>query len=309
MSALFVLAVCLIFLFARWYLQDSREHLLREMGQDMKSQAASKVALLTVWSGTLAGQVNVFVSQDMLRLFAGRGRQCRGFRSGHTAAVAAQRGRLRSRRHAVASGRQRFGERRPPEKAGASLAADEQLPARLCGKKQFYRPVPGQRRSADLSGSRRAAAGRRRAKALFAGGAGQQAAGAHACAPGKRQACHGHGLSCFCAPVCGFHGPTRGLAAAGHLQRAASIDRNHWRVRQRQPLRHVYPAGFDNKLQRISPTEADGVVALPGWALRDGKLPLGAYTDPGLPESEQAGLRPCPARAKPALACGARPCP
>ena len=70
MSALFVLAICLIFLFARWYLQNSREHMLREMGQEMSSQASGKVALLTVWSGTLAGQVNVFVSQDMLRLFA-----------------------------------------------------------------------------------------------------------------------------------------------------------------------------------------------------------------------------------------------
>ena len=70
MSALFVLAVCIIVLFARWYLQDSREQMLREMGQEMNSQAAGKVALLTVWSGTLAGQVNVFVSQDMLRLFA-----------------------------------------------------------------------------------------------------------------------------------------------------------------------------------------------------------------------------------------------
>ena len=70
MSALFVLAACLIFLFARWYLQDSRAHMLREMGQEMNSQASGKVALLTVWSGTLAGQVNVFVSQDMLRLFA-----------------------------------------------------------------------------------------------------------------------------------------------------------------------------------------------------------------------------------------------
>ena len=70
MSALFVLAVCIIVLFARWYLQDSREQMLREMGQEMNSQAAGKVALLTVWSGTLAGQVNVFVSQDLLRLFA-----------------------------------------------------------------------------------------------------------------------------------------------------------------------------------------------------------------------------------------------
>ena len=70
MSALFVLAVCLIFLSARWYLQDSRAHMLREMGQEMNSQASGKVALLTVWSGTLAGQLNVFVSQDMLRLFA-----------------------------------------------------------------------------------------------------------------------------------------------------------------------------------------------------------------------------------------------
>ena len=70
MSALFVLAICLIFLCARWYLQNSRANMQREMGQEMNSQASGKVALLTVWSGTLAGQVNVFVSQDMLRLFA-----------------------------------------------------------------------------------------------------------------------------------------------------------------------------------------------------------------------------------------------
>ena len=70
MSALFVLVLCLIFIFARWYLHDSRAQLLREMGQDMNSQASGKVALLTVWSGTLAGQVNIFVAQDMLRLFA-----------------------------------------------------------------------------------------------------------------------------------------------------------------------------------------------------------------------------------------------
>ena len=70
MSALFVLVLCLIFIFARWYLHDSRAQLLREMGQDMNSQASGKVALLTVWSGTLAGQVNIFVTQDMLRLFA-----------------------------------------------------------------------------------------------------------------------------------------------------------------------------------------------------------------------------------------------
>ena len=70
MLALFVLAICLIFLCARWYLQNSRANMQREMGQEMNSQASGKVALLTVWSGTLAGQVNVFVSQDMLRLFA-----------------------------------------------------------------------------------------------------------------------------------------------------------------------------------------------------------------------------------------------
>ena len=69
MSALFVLAACLIFLFARWYLQDSRAHMLREMGQEMNSQASGKVALLTVWSGTLAGQINVLVTQDMLGMF------------------------------------------------------------------------------------------------------------------------------------------------------------------------------------------------------------------------------------------------
>ena len=70
MAALFALSVCLTVVCANWYLENSRSRLLRELEQDMDMQASSKVALLTVWSGSLVGQVNVFVTQDMLRLFA-----------------------------------------------------------------------------------------------------------------------------------------------------------------------------------------------------------------------------------------------
>ncbi len=70
MTLLFALSVCLVLFAAHWYLQNSRTQLLRETTESMDAQANSKSALLTVWAGTLVDQINVFVTQDMLRLFA-----------------------------------------------------------------------------------------------------------------------------------------------------------------------------------------------------------------------------------------------
>ena len=70
LAALFALAACLVFFCARWYLHNARAQLLHETAQSMEAQAGSKAALLTVWAGAVVDQINVFVSQDMLRLFA-----------------------------------------------------------------------------------------------------------------------------------------------------------------------------------------------------------------------------------------------
>ncbi|MDR3357866.1 MAG: PAS domain-containing protein [Desulfovibrio sp.] len=55
---------------ANFVLDASRERIYRETEQGLKSRAASTVANLTVWSGRLKGQVEMFTSLDMLRLFA-----------------------------------------------------------------------------------------------------------------------------------------------------------------------------------------------------------------------------------------------
>lgn len=74
-AALIMLALLLIVAAAaavasHWVLQSSQKRMLREMEQGMSTQAGNKVALLTVWSGTLKGQIEAFVNLDLLRLFA-----------------------------------------------------------------------------------------------------------------------------------------------------------------------------------------------------------------------------------------------
>ena len=70
MLALLALVAVSVAVASHWVLQSSRARLLREMEQNMRTQAGNKVALLTVWSGTLKGQVEAFVGLDLLRLFA-----------------------------------------------------------------------------------------------------------------------------------------------------------------------------------------------------------------------------------------------
>ena len=70
MLALFAVMSVFIVMGANWYLQNSRERMLREMGQNLYVQTNNKVALLTVWSGSLVEQIEAFGEQDLLRLFA-----------------------------------------------------------------------------------------------------------------------------------------------------------------------------------------------------------------------------------------------
>lgn len=70
MLALLLLVAAAAAVASHWVLQSSQKRMLREMQQGMSTQAGNKVALLTVWSGTLKGQVEAFVNLDLLRLFA-----------------------------------------------------------------------------------------------------------------------------------------------------------------------------------------------------------------------------------------------
>lgn len=70
MLAVFAVMAVLIVTGANWYLQNSRERMLREVGQNLHVQANNKVALLTVWSGGIIKQVEMFAEMDLLRLFA-----------------------------------------------------------------------------------------------------------------------------------------------------------------------------------------------------------------------------------------------
>ncbi|MDD4701080.1 MAG: histidine kinase, partial [Desulfovibrio sp.] len=70
MLALFAVMSVFIVMGANWYLQNSRTRMLHEAGQNLHVQTNNKVALLTVWSGSLIEQVEMFVELDLLRLFA-----------------------------------------------------------------------------------------------------------------------------------------------------------------------------------------------------------------------------------------------
>ena len=67
---LFAVMSAFIVMGANWYLQNSRERMMREVGQNLHVQTNNKAALLTVWSGSLIDQVEMFVELDLLRLFA-----------------------------------------------------------------------------------------------------------------------------------------------------------------------------------------------------------------------------------------------
>lgn len=284
MSALFVLALCLIFIFARWYLHDSRAHLLREMGQDMNSQASGKVALLTVWSGTLAGQVNVFVAQDMLRLFAAEvasaGVPAKDMlqlaRQGQTGVEAdmllpsgvASNGdplkKFAPRLPLMVNNLREFMEKN--SFSGASLVNtdlqmylapdgvqppdEEQRPflqQALNSKQPVLMPV------------------RRENGRLVMDMAFPIFAPLYVDSTGDRV------VSLLLATYSVLPVTAAATGAAGNGSQYNTF------ILQ----------SFGEKLQRIAPTEVSGVSDLPGWSLHDEKLPLGTRIDPGLPEGER----------------------
>ncbi len=284
MLALFVLAVCLIILFARWYMQGSREQQLREMGHDMNSQAAGKVALLTVWSGTLAGQVNVFVTQDMLRLFAAEvanagvsapdmlqlARQSKSDSGSGLLPPVGDEGaggdplkKIAPRLPLMVSYLSEFMERNSfsgvclvttdlqmylaPE--GVQAPTEDQRPfllKALNSKQPVFMPV------------------QRDNGRLVMGMAIPIFAPLYVDVTGEKV------VSLLFATYSVLPVTTAATGQAGGS------------------LYNTYILqSFGEKLQRIAPTEASGVSDLPGWSLLDGKLPLGTRIDPGLPEGER----------------------
>ncbi len=284
MSALFVLALCLIFIFARWYLHDSRAQLLREMGQDMNSQASGKVALLTVWSGTLAGQVNIFVTQDMLRLFAAEvasagvsatdmlqmARQSQNGAEADTALLAGTASnsdplkKIAPRLPLMVNYLRDFMEKN--SFSGASLVnTDMQMylaPEGVQPPDEEQRPYLQQALNSKqpvLMPVRREN-GRLVMDMAFP-----------IFAPLYVDSTGGRVVSLLLATYSVLPVTAAATGEAGNGSQYNTF------ILQ----------SFGEKLQRIAPTEVSGVSDLPGWSLHDEKLPLGTRIDPGLPEGER----------------------
>ena len=284
MSALFVLALCLIFIFARWYLHDSRAHLLREMGQDMNSQASGKVALLTVWSGTLAGQVNIFVTQDMLRLFAAEvasagvsatdmlqmARQSQNGAEADTAPLASTASnsdplkKIAPRLPLMVNYLRDFMEKN--SFSGASLVnTDMQMylaPEGVQPPDEEQRPYLQQALNSKqpvLMPVRREN-GRLVMDMAFP-----------IFAPLYVDSTGGRVVSLLLATY-----SVLPVTAAATGEAGNGTQYNTFILQS-----------FGEKLQRIAPNEVSGVSDLPGWSLHDEKLPLGTRIDPGLPEGER----------------------
>lgn len=285
MSALFVLAVCLISLFARWYLQDSREYMLREMGQEMNSQAAGKVALLTVWSGTLAGQVNVFVSQDLLRLFAAE-----VSRSGVAAQDLLQQSRERGNDFAdsilPAVGDNGVGSQGALKKLAPRLPlmvnylkefAEKNSFSGVClvnTDLQIYLAPDGQQQVPEELKPYLKAVIEDKQPVLM---------------PVRRE--NGRLVMDVAFPIfaplyvdsTGDRVVSLLLATYSVLPVTAAATGESNNNQYNTYILQVVDGG----LQRIAPTEPSGVVELPGWSLSNGMLPLGTRTDPGLPKDAQ----------------------
>ncbi|MDD3683670.1 MAG: histidine kinase, partial [Desulfovibrio desulfuricans] len=284
MSALFVLALCLIFIFARWYLHDSRAQLLREMGQDMNSQASGKVALLTVWSGTLAGQVNIFVTQDMLRLFAAEvasagvpatdmlqmarqsqnGAEADTMPPAGTASNSDPLKKIAPRLPLMVDYLSDFMEKN--SFSGASLVnTDMQMylaPEGVQPPDEEQRPYLQQALNSKQPVLMPV---RRENGRLVMDMAFPIFAPLYVDSTGDRVV----SLLLATYSVLPVTAAATGEAGNGSQYNTFILQ------------------SFGEKLQRIAPTEVSGVSDLPGWSLHDEKLPLGTRIDPGLPEGER----------------------
>ena len=284
MSALFVLVLCLIFIFARWYLHDSRAQLLREMGQDMNSQASGKVALLTVWSGTLAGQVNIFVAQDMLRLFAAEVAS-----AGVPATDMLQMARL-SQNGAEA-------DTEPPADTASNSELLKKIAPRLPLMVDYLSDFMEKN---SFSGASLVNTDMQ----MYLAPEGvqppdeeqkpylQQALNSKqpVLMPVRRE--NGRLVMDMAFPIfaplyvdsTGDRVVSLLLATYSVLPVTAAATGEAGNGSQYNTF---ILQSFGEKLQRIAPTEVSGVSDLPGWSLHDEKLPLGTRIDPGLPEGER----------------------
>ena len=284
MSALFVLVLCLIFIFARWYLHDSRAQLLREMGQDMNSQASGKVALLTVWSGTLAGQVNIFVAQDMLRLFAAEVAS-----AGVPATDMRQMARL-SQNGAEA-------DTEPPADTASNSELLKKIAPRLPLMVDYLSDFMEKN---SFSGASLVNTDMQ----MYLAPEGvqppdeeqkpylQQALNSKqpVLMPVRRE--NGRLVMDMAFPIfaplyvdsTGDRVVSLLLATYSVLPVTAAATGEAGNGSQYNTF---ILQSFGEKLQRIAPTEVSGVSDLPGWSLHDEKLPLGTRIDPGLPEGER----------------------
>lgn len=284
MSALFVLAVCLIFLCARWYLQDSRKHMLNEMGQEMNSQASGKVALLTVWSGTLAGQVNVFVSQDLLRLFAAEVSA-----SGVPAQELLQQSQESNNDFAdniMPPGENGVGNQSGLKKLAPRLPLMVNFLKEFAEKNNFtgvclvnidlqiYLAPEGQQQVPEELKPYLMGVVENKQPVLM---------------PVRRE--NGRLVMDVAFPIFApLYVDSTGDRVVSLLLATYSvlpvITATTGESSSSQYNTHILQV-VDDGLQRIAPTEATGVVELPGWTLSNEMLPLGTRIDPGLPHSAQ----------------------
>lgn len=70
MLGLLALAIAAVIAASNWVLDTARQQMYDDMQLSMNTQAGNKVALLTVWSGTVRSQVEAFSDLDLVRLFA-----------------------------------------------------------------------------------------------------------------------------------------------------------------------------------------------------------------------------------------------
>ena len=283
MLAAFAVMAVLIVAGANWYLQKSRERMLHELGQNLHVQVNNKVALLTVWSGTMIKQVEMFAEMDLVRLFAAE------ISSSHLSADVLLR---ESRKEEVSllapdsfADTEQEGQRQSaPDSISAILP---RLPMMLRQLKDFMEKnsfwgatlvntdlevylSPGE--PPVLSEKQRGfiAEAIRTRQPVFL--------------PVRRQ--NGELVMDIASPIVApLYVDATGdrvvsvlLATSNVLPVVKAITRYSGGKEFNSAILEY----FDQKLQRIDPTVKEGFVDLPGWKLEAGRLPLAMRTEPGL---------------------------
>ena len=67
---LFLIIAGSIIYSGNWFIETTRQRMLHETEQNLRTSTTQQIALLTVWYGSLLNQVEGIVGADVLRLFA-----------------------------------------------------------------------------------------------------------------------------------------------------------------------------------------------------------------------------------------------